>query len=706
MPLVFQNAVALWALPLAAGPLMIHLWSRRRFEEEPWGAMDFLARAVAARARRIWLEDVLLLLLRTVALSLLILAFADPRWNTDPATPPPSSTRPRPSLHLFVLDGSYSMGATQDGSSNWRHACQQAGEIAASCSLGDGFLVMVMSQEPRWVIGEVSFAPAAVVAALEELQPLDAGARLLPTVTAIHERLATVLRNRTFDRVYVHWLTDLQQATWNRARTPDVRAALDRLASRATLVVHPVPRFVGHNHYCRDLAVSPAVAWVDEPVTLTADIVNDDSHSASVTASFYHSDRLLDRRTVTLPPRRSGTVSLVTSWPNPGQVPIEVRLTDDGLAVDNRRYLALSVRERLRVVCIEGVAGAAKWVRLALDSADSRFEVRIAPPSSLETVLQGDVDTVFLLNPAPLTGEQLTQIRQALDRGVGVVIAWGDQVEAASWSDAVVPDWFPGVPLEMASRGNYAVDPLGYRHPLVSPFRGNENSGLRSLPIWTYTRLRVTEETTTALALANGDPLVVEQQVGAGRLIVLGVPLEALSLDRRIDPPAPWTALPIWPSFVPLVHQLARVAAVGRADVTGLEVGQRLRGEIPDRLPVVQPVLVLPDGRREKMELLSAPPWWKWRHEPVWESGWVRLEWNPSHPPRYLAVNVDTRESRLERVPTADLPRVFVTSEKWRRPTAAAPRPRAALFRAALLSVLGALLAESLMQRWRSTEEE
>ena len=68
----------LWALPLVSVPIIIHLLQRRRFRKVQFSAMEFLERALRRTRRRVLLEDMLLLLLRTLAVLFLILALARP----------------------------------------------------------------------------------------------------------------------------------------------------------------------------------------------------------------------------------------------------------------------------------------------------------------------------------------------------------------------------------------------------------------------------------------------------------------------------------------------------------------------------------------------------------------------------------------------------------------------------------------------------
>src|SRR4051794_2283573 len=90
----------------AALPILIHLWSRRRYRQEPWAAMAFLLAALRNNARRIRLEQWILLAVRTAILIFLALALADPQSSAFPAWM--GGTRSGQTHWMLVLDGSYS----------------------------------------------------------------------------------------------------------------------------------------------------------------------------------------------------------------------------------------------------------------------------------------------------------------------------------------------------------------------------------------------------------------------------------------------------------------------------------------------------------------------------------------------------------------------------------------------------------------------
>src|SRR3954452_11784018 len=95
---------------LAAGviPPLVHLLHRRRYRVVDWGAMQFLHTS-QRRQNRMWLEEILLMLLRMGLIALLVLALASPVAESSLLRGQGESG---PRDMLLLIDNSMSMGYT------------------------------------------------------------------------------------------------------------------------------------------------------------------------------------------------------------------------------------------------------------------------------------------------------------------------------------------------------------------------------------------------------------------------------------------------------------------------------------------------------------------------------------------------------------------------------------------------------------------
>jgi len=251
------------------------------------------------------------------------------------------------------------------------------------------------------------------------------------------------------------------------------------------------------------------------------------------------------------------------------------------------------------------------------------------------------------------------------------------------------------------------LDPLGYRHPIVQPFRGRGETALLTTPVLKYYRLRVPQNSPakTVLAMANGDPLIVEQPVHRGRVVLV-----ATSADTS------WTYMPLCPSFVPLVQEIVAWCVGGQLDQQNLLVGEPLGVSLP--LPAAQsPATVQgPDGRSRSVQLRASAADATLSYPDTMQSGiYVARFGAPLNRTQAFAVNVDTAESDLAQIDAEELqndvwPGIsFVHQTSWQDIAASGPGhpigSRSRLHVDLLYAVLGLLLVETFLA-WKMGHDD
>src|SRR5439155_16890278 len=176
-----------WGLA-AALPILIHLWSRRKYREEPWAAMTFLLAALRKNARRIQLEQWILLAIRTATVLLFSIALADPQLSLFPSwAGGPTSGQ----THVvLVIDGSYSMDYRRDEKSRFAAAKELAQQLVRGGQQGDGYTLILMSEPPRVVISQPAFNRDDVLQELDDLSLAHAGPSLPANLAEVESLLA------------------------------------------------------------------------------------------------------------------------------------------------------------------------------------------------------------------------------------------------------------------------------------------------------------------------------------------------------------------------------------------------------------------------------------------------------------------------------------------------------------------------------------
>jgi len=388
---------------------------------------------------------------------------------------------------------------------------------------------------------------------------------------------------------------------------------------------------------------------------------------------------------------------------SPGDHVVEVHLADDGLPLDNRRWMSVPVRESIRVLCIGGRPAETRHLALAPQKlATQSLDVVEGPESRLIEDDLAQFDCLVVCNIGRFSRDEAAALHRFVTRGGGLIVFLGDQVQPENYNQLLADDprshVLPAKLNDLAPAGAYALDPLEYGHPIVAPFRGFPQSGLLTTPIWKYIRLAPVEGAKTALAFANGDPAIVEKQVGRGRCFLVATAASPDSIDRSQEPPTPWTALPTWPSFPPLLHEMLRLALAGQSEDRNLLVGDELAGVFPITSPDATVALTGPAGLSERLPIRIDAGEGRWTFTPANVSGVYEARIGTEV--RHYAVNVNPLESDLARLDTELLPSQF-----RREPAVATVEPAArstgmaSYFRWLLGAMLVLLVAEPCLAR-------
>jgi uncharacterized membrane protein len=220
----------IWQTTLAAGvgaisiPVIIHLLNRRRFKIVDWAAMRFLLTAQKQNTKRIRLEQILLLLIRTLLVALLVLAMASVMdWaekNLWARLWPEGAGTLRTNIgrthHLLVLDGSLSMNARDanaDEQTLFERARDMVHERLGQAQTGDFFSVLLMKETPTWIVRDPSPDFRKVQREIANLQASHGNAS---AGTAIHLIAGKITEFAPrFPNQVVYFFTDLQHSTWS-----------------------------------------------------------------------------------------------------------------------------------------------------------------------------------------------------------------------------------------------------------------------------------------------------------------------------------------------------------------------------------------------------------------------------------------------------------------------------------------------------------
>ncbi|MBN1394448.1 MAG: BatA domain-containing protein [Pirellulales bacterium] len=654
-------------LAAAAAPILIHLFSRRRRRETGWAAMELLRAAVQKRSRRMRFERWLLPAVRAMLIAIVAAAAAGPYLgSTSTASSPGRGTH-----RILLFDCSYSMSYKPADRARFDLAKERARLIVEASFSGDAFSLAAMSRRPRTVLS-ASLDREAALRAIDDMRPSEQPAELPPTVAVLRRIIDDAKKKHPLlERTEIYVLSDLQRTTWSPELSPSARAefidAVKALAESASLRIVDVGGPGADNLAVVDLRPLDPPVLTRRPATLRVELKNfGENKIAKQNVDLLIDGRAIDRKKIDLPPGESVEVVFSHAFDAPGEKSIEVAAMGDRLEIDNRRYCVLSVRGEINVLCVDGrpsgkrLDGTADYVALALDvreppAGDAKFNVETADESALVERDLNEFDCLFLCNVARFTDAEVRALAAYLQRGGGVIFFLGDQVQAENYNRLLCTPGQGGaggmkiLPARLGrliERRRFRLDPLGFQHPILKTFRGRGQNVLTATPVFKYFNLELPEDAETNVVLAAaGDPLIVERPMGQGRVV-----LAATAAEPDFSP------LPLWPSFVPLVREMADYCAAGRTRRQNIMVGDRLEMFVAPAAAEASAKLVAPDKQVHRLRPQSLGDRALLSYGDAIESGLYLVKFGSStEDERPFAVNLDTSESDLARIEPAEL---------------------------------------------------
>jgi hypothetical protein len=356
-------------------PLLLHLLRRRIGTRVEFPAARYLARAEREHSRSLRLRNLLLMVLRVLAVLLVALAAAGPvaRWVTGPGH--------APAALAIVLDNSLSSTAVTDGRPLLDHFRTAAKAVVAQAQPSDRLWLVTADGRVR------GGSPAAIREAIDRLEPL-AGAGD-PRLAAA--RAAMAVRASGYDARQVAVLTDGQRTAWPEAVDfGDVHALVW------------APRTPPPSNRAVLAAEARPVRWTPRG-TLTGRLATTDSVSYRVTIA----GRVLLRGTAA----PGDEVSITAAPPERGWLGGTLELEPDELPADNVRHYAVWVGAAPGVTASPG---AGPFVLSAIDVL--KQSRRIAAGRDVAIVPADELTALPALVVAPASPVRLGAANRALER--------------------------------------------------------------------------------------------------------------------------------------------------------------------------------------------------------------------------------------------------------------------------------------------------
>lgn len=653
----FLHPALLAGALLFAVPLVIHLLNRQRHRKRPWAAMEFLLRAYQKQRNRLRTENLLLLLLRCLVPVVLALAIARPLLQEAAGLQAGAGI----THHVLVVDATYSMGLRQDGAPTpFERARALAGRLLdrfeQNPQRSDKVTLVTAGVRPRFLLRADLDLATARTQWFAMQRPEDAASDLGPALAQVAQFVEESGDGDT--QIYV--FTDCQaqavgsalrdlQSNQSRSATgqavakepqprpepvlpprpaggaaeptdaslaDSLRDTVERLQQRPGTKLHWLDVGPGagsgsgltvDNHQLVQLRVDQAVAVVRTPVSVVAVVHNRGSAETRLEVTLEIDGSEPQRKLVPVPAGSEAEAEFSVVFREPGRHRLRASLVGDSLEADDERHLSVLVRDRVRVLLVDGAGdgdpllGYRQLWQPVLDPDPATlptFAVTVAEPLALLSgqVVPLDFDVTVLADVDRLNPRAADGLLAALRAGRGLLVAAGERLDPSSYNlllhaagDGPQPFRWSGprggAPGTTPPRGAVLLQP---DHPLFAGFREPAYRELfAAIPTWRWQAVARDSLAEGAAVLARLDdpdqsPLVVAQAFGEGHALFFatapGSPYQPNRWNRFDDPLVAF----------PLLHGAIEYLALPASDPFQATVGQSLSCSLPARPTAIE----------------------------------------------------------------------------------------------------------------------
>ena len=677
----FITPAFFWAgAALISIPLIIHFLNRRRFKLVQWAAMEYLLQALRKNRRRIKFEQILLLTTRCLILALLGLALARPLGCADSSLA--SLVGSKSGLHVFVIDNSYSMAYEADRQGARTHFDQAkllAKQQIEKLVPGGESVAIITAARPK--LGEDGTPESQYVfrssfnldAARNAVDGIEQSYNGTDIAGALQLAAQVAKEEQKQPQKFLYILTDCTRSAWEN----NVGDQLKQTGRELAMQFGPRVRI-------NDLSKQGQWNYGVLDVRPEGSLVTTNFHSdflADVKGFGQGSETLVQWQWDSTPLEGGTTLRPDTGTQLQRQTKVDTRKTgggphvlsvsllgDEKLKIDNTRSRVFEVASELKVLIIEGergtslLSGSGAFLDLALAPKKEitaqgkiRSDSYVAPEviSDLEmgNKVLNDYRAVILSNVASLSPAQADSVQKFVEAGGTFMTFMGEQVNADQYNALLLPrKLLPGKLVARkttADTKGFTLDfkPNAPLHPVLNIFRGEENSGLDTAPIYTYYQVEVAPDSKAEVILKfvegakeTNDPAITVHPVGRGRVVMVATTANG-----------EWNNLPPKPAYVALIHELL----AGTVDVgdkwMNLTVGQAM--EIPAGLKLTGPPVLTDPLKKpipvDTVQLANGPMFY--RSKPLEKPGIYLLNTGNSVLP--IAVNVPADEADIRALP-------------------------------------------------------
>jgi len=486
----------LFALAAIAIPIIIHLFNFQRYERIVFTNVKLLKDIKKQTRSQAQLKHLLVLLSRILAITFLVLAFAQPYV-------PVSDQRVvnKENIISIFIDNSFSMDAENENGQLFEQAKESAINISLAYKPTDRFQVITNDFEGRH---QKTVNQEEVVQLIQDIE-LSPAVKMLSEIVA---RQKDIFRDTesTGKRCFI--VSDFQKSNLDFENVEN-----DTNVSTTLMPLIPQSR---SNIYIDSCWFESPIRQINLPENLTVRVRNKgDEAKENIPVKLMINGSQKALSSCSLLPNAYEDVTIAFTLTEAGLQNCEVSLTDFPVTFDDRFYFSFNLQRELAILCLSDT-GSSKYIN-SLFEKDEYFDLLNMAMESIDYSKFSDQELI-ILNGLPAISSGLgNELGKFIQKGGNLVVFPGEDIDLVSYNENLFEN--------NGARSFTSIDTVNTRTNrlnLESRFYSDvfndvpENMDLPNV----FSHMRFSSSGTAdediLIWMQNNDPFLIRYQIGKG----------------------------------------------------------------------------------------------------------------------------------------------------------------------------------------------
>ncbi len=663
----FINSFFLYGLALAGVPVIIHLVNRKKAVSIKFPTIRFIQISNKRVARKFKLRQIILLILRTLAVLAIVFLFARPIFRSEESALGYTNA---PSSSVFIIDNSFSMLYNNGDTTYLESAVTSVENILVEQKKIDNATILTTCNIGEASSPKLTFDKSELLTSLRDIKTGYTKSVILDNFKVAVE----LLKDSSATIKNIYFVSDMQKNSWdNISNWPDI---LLKEIKEKSINVNFVDIAAGKakNIGITSVSVLKQSKGKVSVLNLFSKIQNfSASLMKDILVKSYINDSEAVKGFVSLKSNEASDKNFFAPVPESGMITGKIELKDKNFAPDNVRYFSLKAFRTVRTLVVDGDPTAQLFTSETfylnfglnpMKDSYSKIEARIVTYDEFKKEELANYDVVILCNVEAVDRIKVLDLKEFVGGGGGLLFFLGDKVDPIKYNKMfgeLLPRKLRDVYTEV-SKGKKTpfdyIDINDYSHPILTPFEGQNNGDLSVAKFYKYFILQpsVKRASSIVLEFSSGNPCVIEKRYSKGRVVLF-----TSTADRA------YNDLCIYPTYLPLVQQMTLFSAnaLGKEaynelvveDVAQLSVDKSISDVTvvdPQKNILYRQTKALKEIAIVKFTETYYPGFYK-----VYSGKLTRDELEKAEPIDIFAVNVNASESDFTKIDEALMMKLF-----------------------------------------------